>query len=169
MKTLATCALVLLLSSGTALADDGISISFDSEDSRTELGPRHSPRESQIAITTRDRSAVLLLVDDVVAIQLSDDTLARLDAEKKKAEKDGNFLEELIVTGVRMAVGKSIEYPVASVRSIDYADGALRLIGTDRKPVFTNVRVNGTDVMRNFARADVIRFANAVRAAKSRQ
>jgi hypothetical protein len=36
----------------------------------------------------------------------------------------------------------------------------------DGKPVFTNVKVNGTDVMRDFSRADVTRFANAVKAAR---
>jgi hypothetical protein len=170
MKTLATCALALLLST-PVLAKDGISISFSSEDSRTEFGPRYTPREARAAITTRDGSAVLLLVDDVVALQLSDALLAKLDAEKKEknAKKDSSFLEDLVLSGVRLAVGKSLEYPVASVRSIDYSGGALRLIGADDKPVFTNVKVNGTDVMHDFSRADVTRFANAVRAARSRK
>jgi hypothetical protein len=168
MKTLATCTLALLLTGGTVLAqDNNISISLNSDDSRTELGDRHDIRDARLAITTRDRSTVLLLLDDTVAMQLTDATLAKMDAEKKK--KDTNFLEELVLAGVKLAVGKSVEYPIADIRTIDYSNGALRVIGGDNKPVFTEIKVNGTDVLRDFARADVVRFANAVRAAKSRK
>jgi hypothetical protein len=165
MKTIATCALALLLAGGTAQAKDGISISFNSDDSRTELGPRHDVRDARLAITSHDGSAMFLLTDDVVAMQLTDAALARMQSEEKK--KESNFLEELLVAGVKLAVGKSIEYPIANIRSVDYRDGALRLIGTDDKPVFTNVKVNGTDVLRDFSRADVMRFANALRTAKA--
>ncbi|HEX6100619.1 MAG TPA: hypothetical protein VF432_30160 [Thermoanaerobaculia bacterium] len=167
MKTLATCTLALLLTGGTVLAqDNNISISLNSDDSRTELGDRHDVRDARMAITTRDRSTVLLLLDDTVAMQLTDATLAKMDAEKKK---DTNFLEELVLAGVKLAVGKSVEYPIADIRTIDYSNGALRVIGADNKPVFTEIKVNGTDVLRDFSRADVVRFANAVRAAKSRK
>jgi len=159
MKTLATCALVLFLSGGVALAGDGISISLNSEDSRTELGPRHDVRDARMAITSRDGSAVLLLLDDVVAMQLTDRALARMESEKKEM----NFLEELLVAGVKLAVGKSVEYPIASIRTFEYRDGALRVIGADNKPVFTEIKVNGTDVLRDFSRADVVRFAAALK------
>ena len=165
MKTIATCALALLLASGTAQANDGITFSLSSYDSRTQLGDRHDVRDAQLAIATKDRSVVLLLLDDVVAMQLSDATMKDLDSEKKK--KDTNFLEALIIAGTKLAVGKSIEYPIASIRVLDYSNGALRLIGSDNKPVFTEMKVNGTDVLRDFSHADVTRFANAVRAAKA--
>ncbi|HET8774938.1 MAG TPA: hypothetical protein VFP80_14145 [Thermoanaerobaculia bacterium] len=164
MKILATCALALLLST-PALAKDGISISLNSDDSRTELGPRHDVRDARMAIYTRDRSTVLLLLDDTVAMQLTDATLAQMES-KKKEKKDPSFLEELVVAGVKLAVGKSVEYPIASIRSFGYGEGGLRVIGADNKPVFTEIKVNGTDVLRDFSHADVARFANAVKAAR---
>lgn len=167
MKTLAaTCALLLLLST-PAFAKDGISISLNSDDDRTELGDRHDARDARLAITTKDRAVVLMLLDDVVAMQLSDATLDSMESKKKK--KDTSFFEELVLAGVQLAVGKSVEYPIADIRAIDYTNGALRVIGADNKPVFTEIKVNGSDVLRDFSRADVIRFANAVRAAKSRK
>ena len=165
MKTLAAVALLLLLSTPTA-AKDGISISLNSDDSRAELGPRHDVRDARMAITTKDRSVVLLLVDDVVAMQLSDVTLNRIEDESEK--KETNFFEELVLAGVQLALGKSVEYPIASIKTFDYKDGALRVIGTDNKPIFTEVKVNGTNVLRGFSPADVARFANALRATKSR-
>lgn len=164
MKTFATCAFVLLLASGTALAKDGISISLSSDDSHTQFGDRHDVRDARMAIATRDRAVVVLLLDDVVAMQLSDAAMNDLASEKKK--KDRNFLEDLVVAGVKLAVGQSIEYPIASIRVLDYSNGALRVIGADNKPVFTELKVNGTDVLRDFSRADVTRFANAFHAAK---
>jgi hypothetical protein len=163
MKILATCALALLLST-PALAKDGLSISINSDDSRTELGPRHDVRDARLAIATKDRSVVLLLLDDVVAMQLTDATLDSMESKKKK--KETSFLEELVLAGVQLAVGKSVEYPIASIRSFGYSDGALRVIGADNKPVFTEIKVNGTDVLRDFSRADVMRFAAAVKAAR---
>jgi hypothetical protein len=165
MKTIATCALALLLASGTAVAKDGLSISLNSDDSRTQFGERHDLRDARVAIATRDRTVVLLLLDDVVAMQLSDTAMKTLDEERKK--KETNFLEDLLVAGVKLAVGKSIEYPIGSIRVLDYNNGALRVLGADDKPVFTELKVNGTDVLRDFTPADVSRFASAFRAAKA--
>lgn len=163
MKTFATCALLLLLAT-PVVAKDGISISLNSDDSRTELGDRHELRDARAAITSQNRSIELMLVDNVIAMQLSDRELDRMESKKK----DANLLEEILLAGVQVAVGKSIEYPIANIRTIDYVNGALRIIGADGKPVFTEVKVNGTDVLRDFSRADAVRFANAVRAAKKR-
>ncbi len=170
MKTLVTCALALAMTSwtasGTALARDGINISLSSDDSRTQLGERHDVRDAHITIATKDRAVVLMLVNDVVAMQLSEETMKELDAEQKK--KDTNFLEDLVLAGVKLAIGKSIEYPVTSIKALDYTNDGLRVIGADNKPVFTELKVNGNDVMRSFSRNDVIRFASAWRAAKAK-
>src|SRR5687767_9452440 len=78
MKTLAMCALVLSLAVSAVAGEkkDGISISFDSDDSRTRLASRYDVRDARVAVTTRSGSAVLLVTSDVVAVQLSDDALA---------------------------------------------------------------------------------------------
>lgn len=159
------CALTLFLASGTAEARDGISVSLSSDDSRAQFGDRHDVRDARLAIKTRDNAVVLLLLDDVVAMQLSEATMNGLDKEKKK--KDTTFFENLVVAGAKLAIGSSIEYPIESIRVLDYNNGALRVIGADNKPVFTELKVNGTDVLRDFSRADVARFASAFRAAKA--
>ncbi|HYC60557.1 MAG TPA: hypothetical protein VEK79_13410 [Thermoanaerobaculia bacterium] len=159
MKKTPLFALALVLWGGVASAD-GISISLSSEDSRTTMGPRRNVRDARLAIQTRDRSTVLLLTDSVIAIQLTDATLAKMEPEDDKT----GFLEELLAAGVRVAIGKSVEVPIASIRSIDYRDGALHIVSDQNKPVFTNVKVNGTDVLRDFSRADAERFMKAFRA-----
>jgi hypothetical protein len=159
MKKIALCVLASLLCSGVASAE-GLSISLSSDDSRTTMGPRRSAREARVAIRSRDGSTMLMLLDDVIAIQLTDATLAKMESEKKE---DGGFLEELLVAGVRLAVGKSVEAPLASVRSVEYRGGALHITSDQNKPLFTNVKVNGTDVLRDFSSADAARFVSAFR------
>jgi hypothetical protein len=107
-----------------------------------------------------------MLTKGVVAMQLSDAAIARLEDEKKKEET--NFLEELLLAGVQTALGKSLEYPVDDLKA-DYRNGALQFTNEDDEPIFTKVKVNGVDVLRNFSSADATRFVNAVRAAKAKR
>lgn len=165
MKTLVTCTLVLLLSAPVAFAGpkkEGISISFSSDDSRTRLAPRHAARDRRLAVNTRNGTAMLILTNDVVAVQLTDATLARVETKD-----DANFLEELLVSGVRLAVGKSVEYPVANIRSAEIRNGVLTLTNDQDKPVFNEIKVDGDDVLRGISAADAARFVNAFRGIKS--
>lgn len=159
MTRLTTYALALLLvatASYAAEKKDGISISFSSEDSRTELGPRRNPRDARLAITTRDGSVSLLLMHDVVAIQLTDRALANVSTKE-----DTNFLEELIASGVRVALRKTVEYPIASLRTVTLRDNTLVFTNDKNQPVFTEIKVNGREVLRDFAPADAARFVRA--------
>lgn len=164
MRKLATCALVLCLTGGTVFAD-GLSISLGSDDERTTMGPRLEARDARLAIRTRDRSAMLLLLEDTIAIQLTDAALEKMKAESKS--KDTGFLEELLAAGVKLAVGKSVQYPIASIRSAELRDGALRFTSDQNKSVFTDVKVNGNDILRDFTKADAERFLRALKARKS--
>jgi hypothetical protein len=168
MKTLTTCALVLLLSTTVAVAgekkEEGISVSFDSDDARTHLAPRHAVREARVVVRTRNGAAVLLLTDDVVAVQLSDATLAAVEADE-----DANLLEAMLVAGIRAAMKKSVEYPVAHIRSAEIRNGALVLTNDEGKPVFSEIEVNGDNVTRDITGSDAARFVNAFRAVKGRR
>jgi hypothetical protein len=162
MKALVVSALALLLS-GNAMAAD-LSISLSSDESKAALGPRHSAREARVAISSRDRSTTLLLLDDVIAVQLSDAELAKMSAETKSKSEEPGFLEEFLIAGVKLAVGKSVEYPTEHIRSIEFRDGALKIVNDQNKPVFTELKVNGTEILRDFSREDAVRFAAAFNA-----
>jgi hypothetical protein len=164
MKTIPVCALVLLLSAGLSYAADeksGISISFSSDDSRISLGARHAAGDGRVAITTRDGLVTLILLNEVVAVQLTDRALT-----KTSNRPEAGFLEELVVAGVRLALGKAVEFPIANIRSVDLRDGALVLTSDSNQPVFGELKVNGSDVLRDFTPADAARFVTAFRAAK---
>jgi hypothetical protein len=165
MKKLTVCAVALMLLASIALAGDknsSISLSFSSDDSRTHLGARHSAHDSRMTITSRDGSVEMMLLNDVVAVQLTDRVLAKITTKD-----DAGFLEELIVGGVQIALRKAVEYPLADIRAAEIRDGALVLINDKNEPVFKEIKVNGADVMKDFAIGDAARFVNAFRAAKS--
>ena len=165
MKTLACCALLLVLSSDVQAADFSITVSSD--DSRTEIGPRRDTRDARVAIRTRDRSTMLLLMDDVIAVQLTDETLAKMEDQPDREDEPG-FLEELILVGVKHALGKSVEYPLANIRSVDYRNGELVIVNDRNQSVFDGMEIEEREVMKDFTRADAMRFANAFRARRTR-
>lgn len=161
------CALLFSLFTTAVFAaekKDGISISFDSDDARTRFVERHALRDARLAVTTKSGAAVLLLLNDAVAVQLSDATLAAVTTKE-----DAGFLEGLLVAGVQFAVRKSVEYPIANLRSAEIRGGNLVLTNDEGKPVFDNVKVNGDNVTRNISAADAQRFVTAFRAIKARR
>jgi hypothetical protein len=167
MKTISVCALALVMSAAVAGAAEkkpGISLSFSSEDPQTHLGPRRNVRDARTAITSRDGSVSLLLMNDVVAVQLTDRVLDQVETKD-----DASLIEEIVASGVRLALRKAVEVPIASIRSAEVRDGVLALTNDKNKPVFTEIKVNGTDVLRNFATADAVRFVNAFRVVKKNQ
>jgi hypothetical protein len=141
----------------------GISISFSSEDPHARMSPRHDLRDARLAITNRAGTVSLLLLKDDVAVQLTDGALAKVDTKD-----DASFVEELVAAGVRVALRKAVDYPIANIRSAEIVNGALTLTSDSGKPVFQEVKVNGTDVLRDFTPADAARFVSALRAAKRR-
>ncbi|MBV8518076.1 MAG: hypothetical protein JO197_11810 [Acidobacteria bacterium] len=173
MKRFLAVALVSLGCLGVAYAD-GLSLSVSVKDSRTSVGPHRELRDARLTIVSRDGMTALMLLENSVAVQLTDRALAQMKSEEKK--KDGEekgFLEGLIeaavMGGVKFATGKSLEFPIASIRSVDYTNDELRLLNDKNERVFEELKVNHVDELRNFAPADAARFVSALRAAKARK
>jgi len=169
MKALTSCALALLLCSSTAVLaaekeKGGISITFNSDDARTHMGPRHNAHDARAAVTTRHNNAMLLLMHDDVAVQLTDSALAKMNAKE-----ESSFLQDLLASTVKLAAGKSVEFPIANIKSAEVRDGVLVLTSDQGKPVFDNVKVNGDDLTRDLSPADAAKFVEAFRKAKARR
>jgi hypothetical protein len=65
---------------------------------------------------------------------------------------------------VASAIGTRVEYPLADVDSIHYANGGLVFTWKDgkRHNLFEHANVNGKDADKTFSEADVDRFIAAV-------
>jgi hypothetical protein len=175
---------LLLVPAGDAVAQHGhrhgpVSISIDDDghhgrhDSPARPGPRRSPREARAFITTTDNVASLLLTRDVLAMQLTDRTLARIARDADEDTEEHGFIGRLVSNVVRNTVTnvlrRSLEIPIDEVRSVEYRGGRMLITTEDGERIFSNVEVNDSDVMENFARRDAEAFVRAFHAAKARR
>lgn len=138
-------------------------------------GPRHSLDDAHLAITTTDDAAALVLTRSVVALQLTDRTLRKVNTEMARDARDDDnhgVLASMIAGAVRGTVGnmlrRSIEVPIRELRTVDYRDGRLVFVTEDGDRVFEKAEVNGTDLTASFSPADARAFVREFRALKAR-
>ncbi|HEU0054931.1 MAG TPA: hypothetical protein VFQ39_17215 [Longimicrobium sp.] len=172
-KTFAAAVAALCLLPACAFAqtrEPSLRISHD--DVPGHLGPRYSARAADLAITTTDGSATLLVAGEVVALQLSDRTLRQARVEMQRdMDEEGGFLGRLVANSVRNTVSRmlqrSIEYRVDELRSVEYTGGRLVFTTSDGERVFENVQINDTDVTASFSPDDARAFVRTFRAVKA--
>lgn len=158
---IAALALLALLPAGSSLAhdNDGIRIGpgFHCDDPM-RWGPREVASQARIAITTEDGKVTLVLTDRVVAFQLSDRTMRKLDRELARArhERDdddgaiGAAIKTAILGSVRSLLDQSAQCPVGELRDVRYEDGRLVFIARDGDRLFENFEVDDEDVLESF-------------------
>jgi len=136
-------------------------------------GQRHSARDTRIAITTTNDAASFVLTRSVVALQLTDRMLRRVDDEMERDARDENhgIFASMIVSAVRGTVGnmlrRSLEVPIDELRSVDYRGGRLVFVTEDGDQIFENVEIDDTDVTRSFSPRDAQAFVREFRALKA--
>ncbi len=168
MKTVAIVVLLLALAPvPDALAHEHhhhrLCFGSRSCDAPTRFAPRHDVAAAHLAITTEDGAANLVLTRRVVAVQLSDRTMHRLDRElRDEQEKDEGFLAEVIkdvvLGSVRSALNHSFECPLRSVREAEYRDGHLVLTTNHGGRLFEGLDVNDHEVLDGFSESDARAF-----------
>lgn len=138
-------------------------------------GPRHSLDDAHLAITTTDDAAALVLTRSVVALQLTDRTLRKVNDEMRRDARDDDshgVLASMIAGAVRGTVGnmlrRSIEVPIRELASVDYRDGRLVFVTEDGDRIFDKAEVNGTELTASFSPADARAFVREFRALKAR-
>ena len=99
-------------------------------DGPTHFVRRHDTSTARLAITTQDGDAVLLLTDQVVALQLTDKTLHRVGHELKDESDDfdnalGHAIKTAVVEVIRDLLDHCAECQIRDLRDVDYHDGRL--------------------------------------------
>jgi hypothetical protein len=132
--------------------------------SQTRIAARHDVAAARIAITTQDGLSTLVLTNDVVALQLSDRALKRMERRFHEAEEDddgalGNVIRTAVFATVRSALDHSAECPIRRIRSVSYRDGRLELVTNQDRLVFSHVHVNeDEDTLSSFSERDALAF-----------
>ncbi len=164
MKTvLAALLLLALVPAQDAYAHRHHRISLmggDGCDPPARLARRHDTARVDLAITTEDDGATLILTRRHVAMQLSDRVMHKLDRELRREDREdednalAQVIKSAVLGSVRAMLDHSVEYPISAIRDIEYRDGRLVIISVDGDPVFEDVDVNDHDVLDSFSPAD---------------
>jgi len=177
-----TVAIVLLLAAlspaGVALAHDhhahGFTIGRCEARPPVDWGARQDQSRARFVMLTDDRSAEMLLTRDVVAVQLSDRTLRRIDREfeRERDEEDGALADAIkgaVLGGVRAMLDHSLACPVRELRDVRLRDGRLELIDRDGHRVFDDLEVDDHDLLECFAPEDARAFVEEFRSLKAHE
>lgn len=134
--------------------------------------PRHDIRHTRLAITSDNGDVVLLITDDVVAAQLSDRVIKKLDRKLHEAEEDaddealGHVIKTAVLASVRSLLNHSAECPIDDVRDIRYHDGSLVITTENGDHLFQDLDVDHDQVMDTFREADARAFEQEFRKIK---
>ena len=165
--------LAALLPAGAALAHDQ-DVNIGPCDVREPIlwGERHDPGRARLAVLTEDRTTALVLTRDLVAVQLSDRALHKLDRDiaREKEEEDGNLIAGVIkgaiLGGVRAFLDHSLECPIEDLRDVRYRDGTLVLLANNGDHLLEDLTINGCKVLESLSERDALAFVREFRRVK---
>ena len=161
--------LLALLSAGPALARDhgDLTINGFSCDEPVRWSQRHDTGEARFAITTEDGKVTLLLTDRVVAFQLSDRTMRKIDRKLHQARHEddgdddgpiGDAIKAAVLGAVQSFLDHSAECPVRELRDVRYANGRLEFVTRDGDRIFDHFDIDDEDVLESFDPRDAVAF-----------
>jgi hypothetical protein len=128
------------------------------------LRARHDLRTARIAIETRNGDATLLLTDNVLAVQLSDRTLHRIERRFREQREDyddmafARVIRSVVLSTVQAALEHSAECRLSDVRDVEYREGRLIVTARGGRYIFADMDVDDDDVMSGFSERDALAF-----------
>jgi hypothetical protein len=133
----------------------------------------HDVDDAQLDITSRNRKVTMLLMRRVVAVQLSQRVLDRVKTKVRDAKQEdsgplGNAIKTAVLAGVKSMLNHSAEVDIKDIAKADYRDGEIVLLDHRGRKIFTNAKVDGDTVMKNFPEPDAREFVRQLRQRMSR-
>lgn len=130
---------------------------------------RHDAEDARIEITSTDGKIALVMTGDVVAMQLSDDTMHRVDRKLHRARREqddddtaiGSAVKAAVLSAVRSLLDHSAECPLREIRDVRYEDGRLVFVTRGGRRLFERFEVQDRDVLESFDPADARAFVSA--------
>lgn len=129
---------------------------------------RHDARDTRLAITTDNGKVTLLLTDRVVAMQLSDRVLHKVERKLKDADDEddnglGRVIKTAVLTSVLALLNHSAECDIRDIASADYRSGELILTARNGKRIFGHADIDDENIMRDFSESDARVFVQELR------
>jgi hypothetical protein len=145
-------------------------------DSPARWASRHEVRDAELAITTENGNATLILTDEVVAVQLSDRVFHKIDRKLKDKVDDeedsgalGRAIKSAVLSSVRSLLDHSQECPVRRIENVEYRHDRLVFTTDQGTDLFGDVDVDDRDVMAAFSERDARLFVREFQRVKARR
>lgn len=166
-RLLLATALVMLAATAAHAREATISLNHGFECKEPmRWADRLETRGARIVMDNSDEEVTLLVTDRVMALQLSDRTMHKVDRELHQKEHAhdadddavGDALRSAVIGAVRSLLDHSIVCPLDEIRDVRYEDGRLVIVGRDGHELFERVDHDDADVLTTFVPADARLF-----------
>lgn len=166
-RTILTLAAFACLSVPSAHAcDSSVNVDFDGPIRFTD---RHVD-DARLSITTHNRKIDLVLTNRVVAMQLSDHVLHKIDRKMRLEAEDadddnalGHAIKTAVFSGVRELLDHSATCDIRDIKRADYRDGEIVLVARNGKHLFAKTDFDDENVMADFSASDAREFVRQLR------
>lgn len=170
LSILLVAAICLAAQGASAHEHDSHSLFLNTScDDPMRLARRHDVDDARFAINTENRKITLLLTNRVVAMQLSDRVMAKIDRKTREADDEdddnvlGQIIKEAVLTTVRTALNHSAECDLRDIESADYQDGQIIITTRGGERLFSHADIDHEAVMTNFSERDAREFVKELR------
>ena len=126
-----------------------------------------------IFVFNQDSSINLVLRGAELLAGLSPQMREKITQEIAQSTADdttgfGAAIANVVKTTVASAIGTHAVYPLRTIRDIEYRDGQIFIVRNNglKIELLGNIKSDGVEISRTFAREDALPFVNAVRARK---
>ncbi len=155
--------LLMIPAQSVAQHDDMYSIENDIDADITE---RLTLKDAEYGMTNREGSVDMMLTNNSIVIQFSDQFLADLDDEiRSEADVDeasvlAEVITSMVSSGVHSLLNRALEIPIHEIKEVYYDDGKLHIIDRDGEEIFGELEINDVYIMEDFSRRDARRFVS---------
>ncbi|MEX2457250.1 MAG: hypothetical protein WD381_08030 [Balneolaceae bacterium] len=135
-----------------------------SKDIDADIVPRLSVKDAKLAISNRDNSVDLLLTNEAIVFQFTEDYLKEIADDIEESDKmhdSASFVQifkEVISQSVYTLLDRAIAVPLSEIKQISYENGKIIIISTDDEELFEDLEINDKQILEDFSRRDAQRF-----------
>lgn len=160
-KILSFVVVFLFISGGMDAKAQQFSTASDMD---ADIVPRLSMNEAAFGISNQDKSVDLLLTDDAVVLQFTEDFLKGITEEIERSDKMtdsasfAQIFKEVISKSVHTFLDRAISIPFKEIEQISYEDGKIVIINKNNEELFNELEINNKQIMEDFSKRDARSF-----------
>lgn len=140
-------------------------IYFSDNSPNVNIEKRVNHEDHMVIITTKEGSVELLLTDDHIIVQFSQDGLANITDEINSTEVEHeefslifDVFKSMLSSGLRTLLDHSLQISISELEEVIYRDSRLEMRTHNNTILFDNVEIGDRYIIEDFVEEDAIRF-----------